>query len=592
MDRARNVLILLLPIAAVLVVGGVALIRHQGSAPAGVPPAAGPGDSDRPSSPQEKTDASDPLSVTVKDSGGKPISGATVEIARGGSSLTDDAGVARIPMPPGTARITISRQGFHPFNDLYHPKAGVRVAAFVLYRESVLTGKVVDRKGPVAGAIVRVEEKEAATDRNGVFSFRDLRPTKQLIEVLHPTHLKKRVELVVLEEGTTADIELLLLDSRIQGTVSDESGTPIAGAKVIARLRLDGRSEPRGDGMIFSQWNADSRGTATDAAGHYSLALPAAAVEMTIDHEGYLPFVAAEILDVKAGTDLRKDWQLQRGHGLDVLVRDAQDAPVVDAAVRLTYQSKRRIGDPHQPRESSRKTDSRGIATFGGLKPGDYLAECDLGFEKAVVPGSRQVVIRPGFARVSGRLMPEGALPGEGEELLTYVSFAAVGELTFSTRGDGKSFGRTYSFEKLAPGTYAVYAFAPPDKVVVLPKVVLNPGDNVLDLSPRAGSRISGRYVGAGGKGTKVLIGVDVEHTEGNPASVALVQTYSTQSGLSSTRNRFGTNEAGEFDITGIPPSGAVTLTFFEPGSSKVLKTVRVDASRAPFTNLGMIREK
>ena len=158
------------------------------------------------------------------------------------STSSADDGTFRLEAGPGFWSVTVASSGFAPWR-LDHLLAGDDLMV-VLDPEVLLLVSVVDPEGaPVAGAELVVHAASAAspedwrcrmsTDPRGHAQTTALAPGRWMLSVRHPDHRAigvpleipigvQRVEKTVqLERGT-----------RLAGTVRDEDGLPIAGARV------------------------------------------------------------------------------------------------------------------------------------------------------------------------------------------------------------------------------------------------------------------------------------------------------------------------------------------------------------------------
>jgi hypothetical protein len=149
-------------------------------------------------------------------------------------------------------------------------------AAFAEAEKGSVTGRVVDKRGrAIAGARVSAagdEEAAATTEKNGEFRL-ELEPGQYrlqfeadgyssatlrepvTVEAGRQTKLKRRVELPESDTGTV-----------VRGSVFDELGRSIAGAKVVLE-RI-----PGADGQAVSATKMDA---ASDSMGLFAFRLPA-----------------------------------------------------------------------------------------------------------------------------------------------------------------------------------------------------------------------------------------------------------------------------------------------------------------------------
>ncbi|NRD55168.1 carboxypeptidase-like regulatory domain-containing protein [Corallococcus exiguus] len=260
---------------------------------------------------------------------GKPITGARITVftrehTRFFPATSGADGRFRIgPVPPADHGILITAPGFSPLLEM---EADPLKDTFVLDRPAKFAGTVVTAKGaPAPGISVRLhtpslapESRTTLTDARGRFSF----PSSEGVLAQLFAETPARDGFATLGTEPREDVVLTLGPGMfLQGTVSDESGNPIPGARVEAfRLDEDAPSQ--------------RRKTVTDARGHYRLGplfrLPhfvAARAERHVDR--------TEEHEEPEQTEVSLDFTLQRAVSVEGVLVDEADQPLAGLEVQL-----------------------------------------------------------------------------------------------------------------------------------------------------------------------------------------------------------------------------------------------------------------
>jgi hypothetical protein len=306
----------------------------------------------------------------VIDDAGAALSGVPVRIeadrgAPGDDPLptivpSDGAGAFTAVVPAGAYRLSASRPGYvlrrAPSVDTA-AKGEPAKTVLELVRGARVFGRVVDpRGGAAAGARVRclasaIEDltvqsgplplaAEAAAmpsgagralgttratvaDRDGRFTIDDLIPGRYRVEVAHGGAEPLRSDEFALAPGDRRDVGKLALQPGfpVTGRVVDESGTPIAGARVV----VASGASPASAGLF----------AASDASGQFALALPAGSYRLTASASGR--GTAQVSVDVAAGSSPPAlQIKLLRAEAtLEGLVRDDGGRPLARARLAV-----------------------------------------------------------------------------------------------------------------------------------------------------------------------------------------------------------------------------------------------------------------
>ncbi|WP_158627461.1 carboxypeptidase-like regulatory domain-containing protein [Corallococcus sp. AB038B] len=260
---------------------------------------------------------------------GKPITGARITVftrehTRFFPATSGADGRFRIgPVPPADHGILITAPGFSPLLEM---EADPLKDTFVLDRPAKFAGTVVTAKGaPAPGISVRLhtpslapESRTTLTDARGRFSF----PSSEGVLAQLFAETPARDGFATLGTEPREDVVLTLGPGMfLQGTVSDESGNPIPGARVEA-FRFD-EDAPAQRGK-----------TVTDARGHYRMGplfrmqhLVAARAEHYVD--------MTEEHEEPEQTEVSLDFTLRRAVSVEGVLVDEADQPLAGLEVQL-----------------------------------------------------------------------------------------------------------------------------------------------------------------------------------------------------------------------------------------------------------------
>jgi protocatechuate 3,4-dioxygenase beta subunit len=358
----------------------------------------------------------------------KPVAGAEVIAAAGIGmprrfATTDPEGRFRARgLEAGVVRFVVTKTGYgmQTFPLEITPRSGENEQGIVpltieLQPSAQAAGTVRDHEGrPIAGAKIQIGQlksvfwtvrdgPEAVTDAAGRFLVGELLPDSKYKIVA----LDERCVIGLGEEFQPAAGEIRDgLDVRmprgggVQGLVTDDSGTPVAGVDVTL-------SRPPFLGMTLlpgQECGQKSLATTrTDEQGRYVFAgLGAGDHGVVFDHRS---FVLAEEKAVVREPDeiVTLDVKLVRGGDVSGKVTDATGAPVAKAEVRAFA--------PFSPTAVSvAETDAEGRYRLLRLRPGDYSVKATASNAESGAPS--QDGVRPGTEGVDFRLEPFPAVTG------------------------------------------------------------------------------------------------------------------------------------------------------------------------------------
>jgi protocatechuate 3,4-dioxygenase beta subunit len=305
------------------------------------------------------------MQITVVDSDGRPLPGAAISV----SVWTDEpfdhnrdyncnAGGrvdVQLPRTLRILRVWVDHDGYVPLFAQWWPKLqdnGFPIPeefAFRLTKGSVIGGIVKNEDGqPIAGAEVEVELTHAegerdinerpvvdvggttcTTDAAGRWSVNNIPPGEAIevqLKISHPDYVndrswgemqqRQKVTMEALRAQTAAIV--MRRGVKVQGTVTDADGKPMAGALVIF-----------GDQPYFQEGSQVRSG----AEGTYRFPpLPTGPMTVTVVAEGWRP----ELRKIEIALDDQPvDFQLQRGKTLRVRFVDRAGKPLPKVSVRI-----------------------------------------------------------------------------------------------------------------------------------------------------------------------------------------------------------------------------------------------------------------
>ncbi|HYH96617.1 carboxypeptidase-like regulatory domain-containing protein [Hyalangium sp.] len=166
------------------------------------------------------------------------------------------------PLPKGDYALVAEKEDWLPmFSPPYWVEKSGRV---ILYQPGRLVGRVLSNGAPVSGTEVRMKGREegeqvTVTDEEGRFAFDGVRPhVYELTAQREGQYAFVRASLRPLELSSREVVLHLREGRQGEGTVRDDTGRPIEGARVSVRREAE----------YGQDWEA-----VTDADGHYQLGL-------------------------------------------------------------------------------------------------------------------------------------------------------------------------------------------------------------------------------------------------------------------------------------------------------------------------------
>ncbi|HTD53111.1 MAG TPA: carboxypeptidase-like regulatory domain-containing protein, partial [Thermoanaerobaculia bacterium] len=369
-------------------------------------------------------------------------------------------------------------------------------------------GRVVDEKGkPVAGAWVTVRGGELLSENDapflsetrtladGSYAMANAPASPRSLAISAPGFVKlSRVEIGARSEERA----VLKRGGTIKGLVLDSSGSPVAGAIVVA-------------GDLAAE---------SDAAGRYQISgvAPGARHIQTIWKEDFA--ARMDGVRVKAGEDVEVTLKLSRAASLSgSVVEEKTKRPISGARVSILGAAARPFGAGTA--ERSAYTDARGRFRVGGLAGRPYLVEANKeGYLPASLPNVATSVAKAGTANlalrraasVAGKVVDEAGLPVSGAHVavvqdLNFRNFRARGlaGAASALMGRGAVTGSNGSFRlrNVVPGhNLELEANKSGFATARQPGVTLKPGDAMQGVSfvLKKGLQARGRVVDSQGQ--------------------------------------------------------------------------------------------
>jgi hypothetical protein len=323
---------------------------------------------------------------------------------------------------------------------------------------------------PLRGASVGFENSKAnrnhhrVTEASGECSILQAEPGEWRI-VARAEGVAANWTTVTVESGRTARAELdLAAGARLEGTVRDAAGAPVAGAKISMSL-----PDP-----AFT--------VRSDASGRYVIQdLPLGRHAVTASSERLRPHTVTTLDIATPGETRMQDFILPFGRSLSGRVVDDAGAPVPRAMVTVSNEVARVV-----------RCDDNGDFRADGLGEGPItLSVLAKGFasasETAVAPGRTDVLVK--LAR--GAIL-EGRIDGEPTSFTVHVSRYSdelSKWLLVKSERIGKDAGGAFMVRDLPPGRYEFVVEAPERKTPAPIQAVLVAGQTtnagVINLADR-----------------------------------------------------------------------------------------------------------
>ena len=325
------------------------------------------------------------------DSAGKPVSGAIVT-AGVLAARTGDAGEFRLTgVAAGLADVETEWKEEFAARRQVKVAAGVEaVADLRLFRAAAIVGTVVDEttKQPVAGARIAagtggnswfdadVFRRRARSDAKGRFRVGGLAAGRYSVEAARSGYLAGEIPGAVAAVPAGKPLAIALRrEATVSGTVVDELGKPVAGARVAIPRDFGGGRRMR----MMSRGSFAPVETDSGPDGTFSLRRLAPTTTLTVQASkaGFAPARRTGIR-LKTGEAVRGvSLVLRRGIAAEGIVVDVEGRPVAGAEVRAARVEKGRRGFSMMMAGAGREkpdavSDAKGVFRVGGLEAGRY----------------------------------------------------------------------------------------------------------------------------------------------------------------------------------------------------------------------------
>lgn len=415
-------------------------------------------------------------------------------------------------MKPISYVLTATREGRHAVVEAALAIPGTSSDEVVLRLGDArpVAGTVRDDAGrPVAGARIALRGidsyQRAFTDAQGHYRMELIEKGTYYFEVVAPRHRDLSEEKRELTSSSEPIDFTLARTLSISGTLVDEQGNPVEGARFSLKQSAEDSASDAEDGIR------------TDEDGQFVLDVPTAGTwKVSLQHDRFLP----QELSVQAPAENVR-WVLHAGTVVEGSVTDEKGVPLEGVRVSLW-----RSGESWRNQQND-QTDDRGRFSLGGLRAGSYAVEASLTVEGMDRLASRTMELRDSeHVEVSLRFEPGWSLSGlvvdEAGQPLPDVS---VGMEAYAEdpppwrRGKGQRYGLgpqvrsggdgRFAFRQLSAGTYTLWASkrgytlepskaAGAERVEEKLRVRSGMGEVRLVLKPQA--RITGRVIGPDGE--------------------------------------------------------------------------------------------
>jgi hypothetical protein len=284
-----------------------------------------------------------PVTITVKNSEGRPIRNASVTYGaeRGGSNAypaekTNAQGVLTLGIVPNTeAVLTVQMKTYAPELARVHVGGDAQAVNITLQAGHLLEGNVLEANGdPATQAGVYVESwrgartlnKNIKVDADGHFAWTDAPADEVVVEVATPSGNKQGIKMKAGDENRVT----MMAPTTFKGTVVDqETGQPVTGYKVMAGLAWY-----RGQAMNWVE--ADYSGSQIEPDGGtflvtMSQSYPWRAFRVTAD--GYYPTDSTPFQ--MEGKEVAFTFKLEKGQPLTGTLAGADGKKIAGATVLL-----------------------------------------------------------------------------------------------------------------------------------------------------------------------------------------------------------------------------------------------------------------
>jgi protocatechuate 3,4-dioxygenase beta subunit len=327
----------------------------------------------------------------VSDPGGKPAEGATVILGLL-AGTTDASGTFQLSGAPAGADgvEAFGKEDLAARKDTVRVKTGETVEVPLrLAKAATVIGSVIDEKTrrPLAGVRVsastagvafrdEVRSRRARTDAKGRFRIAGLMARRYTVRAAKTDYLPVSMPGVVAAVSAPSDVAIALPKAAgIAGRVGDESGAPVAGARVRFARETNIRSLVRGGPSAF----LGRPGVTTGPDGSFRLRGLAPDKNLTLEaaKAGYVT-AKRHGITLKSG-EIVKDVALVVRRGLEARGRvlDAAGQPVIGAEIRISPADRggarfffQMAGMNREKADATSGADGR--FRVGGLEAGEY----------------------------------------------------------------------------------------------------------------------------------------------------------------------------------------------------------------------------
>ncbi len=422
-------------------------------------------------------------------SGGLSLSASTISARSLSTNQTttqssDSDGLFSMSLQPGRYRMVVSKSGFlssAPDTITLGPGQQITGRGYTLVENTArIDGTVSDANGPVRNLRVVVTSvsdaslsQSSLTLINGSFSFTVPAGSAYRVRtesVIYATATASTAVLPATKTAVNVSLTLSPNPSSFSGLVRNQSGNPLANARIVAVSRTTGTAV---DSVL------------TRANGTYALGLPTGTYDVSARLAGYT--VDRRDVSLAIGDNLTNtDFLISENFGfITGVITDASSAPLAGVSVNL--QSSSGTG-------ASLITDANGSFSAARLIGGTYVVEVSRSgyISKTLTDFS----LPDGQTRRVdlGLSLATGSISGIARQADTNTGVA--GATVTATSTTGTQFGAltasdgSYSLSLMPPGNYVVnvsatgYGIANPIQTELTPDVLTVTGADITGLIP------------------------------------------------------------------------------------------------------------
>ena len=326
--------------------------------------------------------------LVIGEPGGQPLAGAQVDAVPidpgngGGRTTTDKDGRFSIPdIAPGNYMVAARAKGYSAHSERTWAGKGPALVELHLKKQGTLSGTVVGDDGkPITAFQIQPRSHRGRLDppyprqslmkirnENGEFEIDDLDPAFWCLEVWAQGYALTESPCVKVRQGqdVTGYVVKLARGATLKGTVVDDAGTPIEGARVSLHPNQEPDREALRDPEPSAAMGAEAR---TDAQGRFELRELAAKVfQVEVDHKDFAIVRRNDVKSVAGKETEVEPFVLTRSGSVTGKALSSLGDPISGVTVYLYLQGS-------WTRQAT--SDGQGVFRFERLPEGEYELSC------------------------------------------------------------------------------------------------------------------------------------------------------------------------------------------------------------------------